>query len=76
MLSDDSSVYQVDRHTVPANTQGIIKNYKNLIWAVLTHAFHPSTPRQRQAGLYEYDVSLVYKASSRTDKEGYILSPV
>ena len=34
--------------------------------AVVAHTFNPSTWRQRQADLCEFEASLVYRASSRT----------
>ena len=35
-------------------------------WVVVVHSFNPSTQRQRQADLYEFKPSLVYRVSSRT----------
>jgi hypothetical protein len=32
----------------------------------IVYSFNPSTGRQRQGGLYEFENSLVYKVSSRT----------
>ena len=33
------------------------------------HAFNPSTWRQRQADLYKFEASLVYRVSSRTTRD-------
>jgi hypothetical protein len=35
---------------------------------MVAHAFNPSIQRQRQAGISEFEASLVYRVSSRTAK--------
>lgn len=40
-------------------------------WAVVAHPFNPSTPRQRQVDLSEFETSLFYIASSRLVRNTY-----
>jgi hypothetical protein len=46
------------------------KNNKRVCfsWAVVAHAFNPSTQEAEAGGFSEFEASLVYKVSSRTAK--------
>jgi hypothetical protein len=44
-------------------------------WAVVVHTITPALGRQRQARLYEFEASLVYRASQPQDNWGYTEKP-
>ena len=41
---------------------------------MVEHAFDPST-QEAEAGRFEFEASLVYRVSSRTDSQGYTEKP-
>jgi predicted porin len=42
---------------------------------VVAHTFNPSTQEARGRRISEFEASLVYKVSSRTDRQGYTEKP-
>jgi hypothetical protein len=47
----------------------------NLFWAVVVHAFNPSTWEVEAGRISEFKASLVYRVSSRMDSQGYTEKP-
>jgi hypothetical protein len=52
------------------NTSGKLLKEKRLSQVVVAHTFNPSTWEAEAGSLYEFEASLVYRASSR-DSQGY-----
>jgi hypothetical protein len=49
-----------------------LKESEAAVFVAAVHAFNPNTQRKKQVDLCEFQISLVYKLSSRTARNSFI----